>query len=89
MATPANLVPSLEEAVAQLQRDPGRAVHARVGDLEVELRVVSTPVPAVDVQLGDWMASAGPWQGETEAEIMEILRAARRTGGSAEPPEMP
>jgi hypothetical protein len=35
------------------------------------------------------MAAAGPWQGETEEEILEILRQARRAGGSEEPPAMP
>jgi len=35
------------------------------------------------------MASAGPWQGESEDEILEVLREARRAGGSSEPPEMP
>lgn len=77
---------TLDEALAEL--DPANAVHARVEGMEVELRVVSQP-PSSEIGLGDWMASAGPWQGETEDEILEFLRERRRTGGSAEPPEMP
>jgi hypothetical protein len=89
MARPAKDVPtSLEEALAKLKRDPANAVHARIDGLDVELRVVP-PSSASDEKLGDWMASAGPWQGETEEEILEILREARRAGGSAEPLEMP
>jgi hypothetical protein len=79
---------SLEEAIAELKRDPATAVHARVEGMEVELRVVS-PSPLTGTGLGDRMAAAGPWQGESEEEILELLREARRAGGSAEPPDMP
>jgi len=79
---------SLGEAPAELKRDPANAVRARVERMDVELRVVP-PSPPFVAGLGDWMAAAGPWQGETEDEILEILREARRAGGSAEPPEMP
>ena len=89
MARPAKDIPtSLEEALAKLKRDPANAVHARIDGMDVELRAVP-PSPSTDEKLGDWMASAGPWQGETEEEILEILRDSRRAGGSAEPPEMP
>jgi hypothetical protein len=83
-----NIPTSLEEALAALKRDPANAVHARVQGMDVELRVVP-PAPPAGTGLGDWMAAAGPWQGESEDEILELLRAARRAGGSAEPPEMP
>jgi hypothetical protein len=89
MARPAKDIPtSLEEALAKLKRDPANAVHARIDGMDVELRAVRAS-PSTDEKLGDWMASAGPWQGETEEEILEILRDSRRAGGSAEPPEMP
>jgi hypothetical protein len=89
MARPAKDIPtSLEEALAELKRDPTHVVHARVQGMDVELRAI-TASPITEEKLGDWMASAGPWQGETEEDIQEILREARRTGGSAEPPEMP
>jgi hypothetical protein len=88
MARPEKHIPrSLDEALAELKRDPATTVHARVEGMDVELRAVSQP-PRPEMGLGDWMAAAGPWQGETEAEILEILREARRTGGSSEPPEM-
>jgi hypothetical protein len=88
VARPEKPIPaSLEEAVAELKRDPRRTVHARVDDLEVEIRVVEKLAHAGS-GLGDGMAAAGPWQGETEEEILAILREARRSGGSEEPPAM-
>jgi hypothetical protein len=59
-----------------------------VDELEVEIRVVEEPAHPGG-GLGDRMAAAGPWQGETEEEILAILREARRSGGSEEPPTMP
>ena len=89
VARPQKHIPaSLEDAVAELKRDPRRPVHARVDGLEVEIRVVEKST-APGAGLGDRMAAAGPWQGETEEEILAILREARRSGGSEEPPSMP
>jgi hypothetical protein len=89
MARPAKDIPTtLEEALAKLKRDPANAVQARIDGMDVELRAVP-PSSSSDEKLGDWVASVGLWQGETEEEILEILREARRAGGSAEPPEMP
>jgi hypothetical protein len=89
VARPEKHIPSsLAEAVAELKRDPHRPVHARVDNLDVEIRVLETPTH-VDLGLGDRMAAAGPWQGETEEEILEILREARRGGSSEDPPAMP
>jgi hypothetical protein len=89
MAHPQKHYPtSLEDALAELKRRPTVAVRAHVDGMEVELRTISKPA-SQETPLGDWMAAAGPWQGEIEEEILEILREARRTGGSAEPPEMP
>ena len=68
VARPEKHIPaSLEEAVAELKRDPHRAVHARVGNLDVEIRVVAdeTGAPA------DIFAGAGPWQGETTEDLPE------------------
>lgn len=72
----------------ELKRDPRRPVHARVDNLDVEIRVVEAPAQA-GAGLGDRMAAAGPWRGETEDEILEILREARRSGSSDDPPAMP
>jgi hypothetical protein len=50
-------------------------------------KLAANPVAGKVAQ--DRMATAGPWQGETEEEILAILREARRSGGSEEPPAMP
>jgi hypothetical protein len=54
--------------------------------LDVELRVISGGVQ-VQPGLGDLMAVAGPWEGESTDELISILREGRDAGGSAEPPE--
>lgn len=77
---------TLDEAVAQLERDPSHPVRARVGELDVEIRVVSGGIQA-QAGLGDLMAAAGPWEGESTEELIRILREGRDAGGSAEPPE--
>ena len=87
MATPEKQRPTtLDEAVAQLKLDPKHPVRARVGELDVELRVISGGVQ-VQPGLGDLMAAAGPWEGESTDELIRILREGRDAGGSAEPPE--
>jgi hypothetical protein len=77
---------TLDEAVAELKRDPNQPVRARVGELDVEIRVVSGG-DQVKAGLGDLMAAAGPWEGESTEELIRILREGRDAGGSAEPPE--
>jgi hypothetical protein len=87
VATPEKRRPTtLDEAVAELKRDPNHPVRARVGELDVEIRVVSGGVKA-QAGLGDLMAAAGPWEGESTEELIRILREGRDAGGSAEPPE--
>lgn len=87
MATPEKRGPAtLEEAVTDLKRDPQHPVRARIGDLDVEIRVVSGEGQA-QMGLGDLMAAAGPWEGETTEELISILREGRDAGGGAEPPE--
>lgn len=71
---------TLNEAVAQLERDPEHAVTAEVSGMVVELRCQSRRTAA------DVFREAGPWEGESTEEMMEILRKARREGGSGEPP---
>lgn len=75
MARPEKQIPtSLEEAVAALKRDPNRPVHARVDDLEVEIRVVADETAGA----ADIFAGVGPWQGETTEELLGVLREARQ-----------
>ncbi len=68
MATPEEKRPStLEEAVQELGRDREHPVRVRVGDLEVELRVVGpaeTPVSGIE-------ASAGGWATAVDCEAFE------------------
>ncbi|MEK6608367.1 MAG: hypothetical protein AABZ30_11955 [Myxococcota bacterium] len=40
------------------------------------------------MKLGDWMAAAGPWEGESADEILAILREGRESGGSADAPDL-
>ncbi len=76
----------LEQAVSDLRRDPGRTVRARVDGIEVDLRVVGSSRPPRP--LGDFLASLGPWEGETCEELLRRLREAREAGGSSAPPEL-
>jgi hypothetical protein len=78
---------TLEEALARLRHDPIHPVRAQVEDLQVELRVVTVSKEEATPGLGDLMAAAGPWEGETTEELIKILREGRDAGGSAEPPE--
>jgi hypothetical protein len=87
MATPHKYLPELEDALARLKRDPVHPVRAQVEDLQVELRVVAVGKEQAAPGLGDRMAAAGPWEGETTEELIRILREGREAGGSAEPPE--
>ena len=77
---------TLEEAVAELKRHPGKTVRAHCGDLDVEMRAVSPAAPPR--RLGDSLASLGPWEGESTEALMSRLQEARAAGGSAEPPRL-
>lgn len=88
MATLQTKIPkALEEALAKLRNDPSRPVRAQLDELDVELRVVTAHREEAAPGLGDRMAAAGPWEGETTDELIRILREGRDAGGSAEPPE--
>lgn len=81
MARPEKEIPTtLEEAVAQLRRDPGHAVHAQVEGLEVELRVVDGGV-STD---GNDVLGGATWEGESAEELLRILKEGRRTDAAAE-----
>ncbi len=88
MSRPEKLIPpSLEEAVAELKRDPSHPVHARVDGLDVELRVL--PSNETHPGAGSRLAAIGPWEGIALDELDRILREGREAGGSAPAPEMP
>ncbi len=87
MATPQTERPkTLDEALDQLKRDPLHPVRLHVRDMEVEVRAV-TPPPN-DMPLGDFLASLGPWEGESTEELLQLLRDERKMGGSKEPPTL-
>jgi hypothetical protein len=88
MSRPKNLTPpSLKGAVAELKRDPYRAVRAWVDGLEVELRVLSSNETHSGV--GSRLAAIGPWEGIALEELDRILRESRDMGGNAFTPELP
>jgi hypothetical protein len=70
---------TLDEVVAQLKKDPGRPVRARVGELTIEVRAVDEQEPARSA--ADVFAELGPWAGESTEEILRLLAEARRSGG--------
>ena len=75
MATPQTKIPkTLEEALAKLRDDPSRPVRAQLDELDVELRVVTAQREEAAPGLGDRMAAAGPWEGESTDELIRILR---------------
>jgi len=79
--------PSLEQAIAQLERDPAHPVQVRLNGLDVELRVV--PSNDTSLGVGSRLAAIGPWDGISLDELDRILREDRAAGGSATAPEMP
>ena len=89
MATPQTQIPkALEEALAKLRHDPSHPVRAHLDELDVELRVVTARRDEPAPGLGDRMAAAGPWEGESTEEIIRILREGRDAGGNADTPEI-
>jgi hypothetical protein len=88
MSRPEKLIPpSLEQAVAELKRDPSHPVQARVDGLDVELRVL--PSNEMQAGMGTRLAKIGPWEGIALEDLEQILREGRDSGGSAAAPELP
>ncbi len=70
---------TLDDVVAQLKKDPGRPVRARVGDLTIEVRAIDEQEAARSA--ADAFAELGPWSGESTEEILRLLAEARAGGG--------
>lgn len=70
---------TLDEVVAQLKRDSGRPVRARIGEITIEVRAVDEQEAARSA--ADVFAELGPWAGESTDEILHLLAEARRSGG--------
>jgi len=77
---------TLDEVLAQLKKDPGRPVRARVGELTIEVRAVDEREAARSA--ADVFAELGPWAGESTEEILHLLAEARRRGGQRPAPEL-
>lgn len=77
---------SIDEAVAQLKRDPASPVRTKVGDLTIEMRAVAEPPEGRSA--ADLFARLKPWAGETTEEMLEILADARRKGGQRSVPDL-
>ena len=74
MARPERHIPkTLEEAVAELKRDPSLPIRVVVNDVEVELRLVSesSAQPSYDALNG------ARWHGESAEELIRIIREGR------------
>jgi hypothetical protein len=74
---------TLDEVVAQLKKDPGRPVRARVGELTIEVPAVGEQEAAGSA--ADVFSELGPWAGESTEEILRLLAEARRRGGQRKP----
>ncbi len=74
------MVKGIQAAVAELKRDRDHPVTVVVEDMVVELRCKGKRTAA------DVFRELGPWEGESQEEISELLREARLHGGTKEPP---
>jgi hypothetical protein len=77
---------SVLDALARLLKRPQTPTRARYRELEVEIRVVD-PKPAQG-KLGDFLASLGPWSGDSCDELNRLLAESREAGGCEEPPAL-
>jgi hypothetical protein len=75
-----HIVQGIENAVSELRRDPSQPVTAEIEGLVVEMRYLRRET------LGDLFRQVGPWEGESQEELLRRLREARESGGSKEMP---
>jgi hypothetical protein len=72
---------TLDEAVAELKRDPSHPIRLVVDGIEIEMRRPASdgviPGALDQATLGDRIAAIGPWQGETTDEVIDLLREGR------------
>lgn len=79
-------MPTIEQAVAQLKKDPSHPVQAEVDGITVELRAIARAEAGKSA--AQLFAELGPWEGETTEEMFEFFRDARRQGGQRNVPEL-
>jgi hypothetical protein len=70
---------TLDEAIAQLRKEPALPVQAEIDGLTVELRCLDAPT-AGDRSVAAVFEELGPWEGESYEEIHAILSLAREEG---------
>jgi hypothetical protein len=81
MARPEKQIPkTLEEAVAELKRDPSHPLRLAVNDVEVEIRLVAP----TQQQTTDDLLNGATWYGESAEELVKLIRQGRELD---EPPE--
>lgn len=74
------MVKDIHQAIEELKHDPGKTVTAEVEGLLIELRCAGFRTAS------EIFEEIGPWEGESEEELTQLLREARTAGGSGEPP---
>ena len=79
---------TLDEAIAQLRKEPTLPVQAEIDGLTVELRCLDAP-PAGDRSAAAVFEELGPWEGELYEQIHAIVSLARREGASRTPLLLP
>lgn len=80
---------TLDEAIAQLERDPRNRVIASVRGLAIEIRALPPGDEPPARTAREAFERLGPWEGETQEQIVNILREGRMAGASTnEPPRL-
>lgn len=74
------MVQGIKKAIAALKRDPSQPVTAAIDGLVVEMHVKKR------LTADDIFRELGPWEGESQEELIKMLREARDQGGSKEMP---
>lgn len=75
---------TLEDAVAELKRDPSHPVRLAVSDVEVEMRLVGGAAAKAD----DDVMNGATWHGESAAELIQMIRDGRELDDPAEVPHL-
>jgi len=78
--TRAKTTKTIQQAVADLERDPDHVVTAEVNGLILEIRCTGRRTA------DDVFREVGPWEGEPAEELRNLLDQARKAGGFKEPP---
>jgi hypothetical protein len=70
VAHPGKHIPlTMEDALAELKRDPSRPLRLAIDDVEVEMRIVG----GAAMKAGADALNGATWHGETAAEAIQII----------------